>query len=84
MVLMIGTGAMPRAKGVDGGEGSEDEEEEGREGVRVNGRKTKKRGREEESKVDWVVRKKEQMRKRGYENIPLDTKYTARKRGPKF
>jgi 18S rRNA (guanine1575-N7)-methyltransferase len=29
---------------------------------------------------DWIFKKKEQMRKRGYTNIPLDTKYTGRKR----
>jgi 18S rRNA (guanine1575-N7)-methyltransferase len=29
---------------------------------------------------DWVVAKKEVMRKRGYTSIPEDTKYTGRKR----
>lgn len=28
----------------------------------------------------WVLKKKAQMRGRGYENVPVDTKYTARKR----
>jgi 18S rRNA (guanine1575-N7)-methyltransferase len=29
---------------------------------------------------EWVLHKKETMRKRGYDNIPTDTKYTARRR----
>lgn len=29
---------------------------------------------------DWVVRKKQQMRSRGYTSIKPDTKYTGRKR----
>jgi hypothetical protein len=29
---------------------------------------------------DWVLGKKEVMRKRGYTSIPEDTKYTGRKR----
>ncbi len=29
---------------------------------------------------DWVVKKKKQMRSRGYTNIKQDTKYTGRKR----
>ena len=29
---------------------------------------------------DWVFKKKDQMRKRGYKDIPQDTKYTGRKR----
>lgn len=33
---------------------------------------------------NWVLRKKESMRKRGHTNVPMDTKYTARKRRPCF
>lgn len=33
---------------------------------------------------DWVLRKKATQRKRGIANIPTDTKYTARKRKPRF
>ena len=32
----------------------------------------------------WVLRKKELRRKRGFGDVPQDTKYTARKRGPRF
>ena len=32
----------------------------------------------------WVLRKKELYRRRGYEHIPEDSKYTARKRRPRF
>ncbi|KAM0682548.1 18S rRNA (guanine1575-N7)-methyltransferase [Mitosporidium daphniae] len=32
----------------------------------------------------WVLRKKDLRRKRGFEDVPQDTKYTARKRGPRF
>jgi 18S rRNA (guanine1575-N7)-methyltransferase len=29
---------------------------------------------------DWIVKKKAQMRQKGYTSIPVDTKYTGRKR----
>jgi 18S rRNA (guanine1575-N7)-methyltransferase len=29
---------------------------------------------------DWVLKKKDQMRRKGYGQIPTDTKYTGRKR----
>lgn len=29
---------------------------------------------------DWVQKKKSQMRKKGYTNVPSDSKYTGRKR----
>ena len=32
----------------------------------------------------WIVKTKEKMRKRGYTNIPTDTKYTGRKRKSRF
>lgn len=52
----------------------------------MEGRRKGKRKRDDkESHKEWVVRKKDQMRRRGYENIPTDSKYTARKRsGTKF
>jgi 18S rRNA (guanine1575-N7)-methyltransferase len=37
--------------------------------------KTKKNGKGK----DWLLRKKEQMRRRGHD-VPADTKYTGRKR----
>ena len=56
--------------------------------TQVAGRERKQRGKKrgaEEGRPSkhsrqWVVKKKEQMRKRGYENIPVDTKYSGRKR----
>jgi 18S rRNA (guanine1575-N7)-methyltransferase len=54
----------------------------------VSGRSSgpnKRRKSEPEGKgKSWVFRKKEQMRSRGYDNIPVDTKYTGRKRKPGF
>ena len=32
----------------------------------------------------WIFKKKDQMRKQGYTNIPVDTKYTGRKRKSRF
>lgn len=32
----------------------------------------------------WIFKKKEQMRRQGYSNIPVDTKYTGRKRKSRF
>jgi 18S rRNA (guanine1575-N7)-methyltransferase len=32
---------------------------------------------------DWVLHKKETMRRKGY-NVPIDSIYTARRRGPRF
>ncbi len=29
---------------------------------------------------EWIIKKKDSMRKRGYEGIPTDTKYTGRRR----
>ncbi|CAH7690887.1 S-adenosyl-L-methionine-dependent methyltransferase [Phakopsora pachyrhizi] len=37
-----------------------------------------------ESKQDWILKKKELYRKRGKEEVPLDSKFTGRKRRPKF
>lgn len=36
------------------------------------------------SKRDWIVRKKQQQRTRGYTNIKPDSKYTGRKRKDRF
>jgi 18S rRNA (guanine1575-N7)-methyltransferase len=41
--------------------------------------KTKKNGKGK----DWLLRKKEQMRRRGHD-VPADTKYTGRKRKSYF
>lgn len=82
LVLMVGTGmAAPAAKGLDGEE-PEDEEEALQ--VKMAGRDRNKRRRTGSGKGqgkgrEWVLKKKEQMRKKGYDIAP-DTKYTARKR----
>lgn len=46
----------------------------------------KKGGVSKKNKKDkaWVLRKKESARQKGKEDVPMDTKYTARKRRPKF
>lgn len=41
--------------------------------------KTKKNGKGK----DWLLRKKEQMRRKGHD-VPMDTKYTGRKRKTYF
>ncbi|ANB13952.1 Bud23p [Sugiyamaella lignohabitans] len=43
----------------------------------------KRRNKKDESRKDYIMRKKELMRKRG-KTIAKDSKFTARKRGPKF
>ncbi|GIL42472.1 hypothetical protein Vafri_433 [Volvox africanus] len=78
LVLMVGTStAVPQAKGLDGSEPEEEEEAQ----IKMAGRDRFKR-RKTGSGVkgrDWVLKKKEQMRKKGYDIAP-DTKYTGRKR----
>mmetsp|Transcript_21415 Transcript_21415/g.46900 ORF Transcript_21415/g.46900 Transcript_21415/m.46900 type:complete len:291 (-) Transcript_21415:431-1303(-) len=89
LVLMVGsTTGLPQGRGLDG---EEPEEEEGQGGtVRVVSRSsqhTKRRRTDSGSKKgsrEWVLHKKEQMRRRGYEHIPQDTKYTGRKRKQAF
>eukprot|EP00198_Chlamydomonas_reinhardtii_P005378 XP_001694714.1 predicted protein [Chlamydomonas reinhardtii] len=79
----VGTSiSVPTAKGLDGGEPEDEEEEAAAE--HVAGRDRNKRRRTGSGKGDgkgreWVLRKKEQMRKKGYDIAP-DSKYTARKR----
>ncbi|GFR45319.1 hypothetical protein Agub_g6686 [Astrephomene gubernaculifera] len=81
LVLMVGTSSVvPQARGLDGSE-PEDEEEAGH--VKVAGRdrnKRRKTGSGSNTKGrEWVLKKKEQMRKKGYDIAP-DSKYTGRKR----
>lgn len=80
--------AVPSAKGEDGESFSEDESsgDEENQTVSISDRhrprkkqKTNKKGKGRE----WVLRKKEQMRKKG-NVVPQDTKYTARKRKARF
>lgn len=49
-----------------------------------NNRKRSKYSKDTENPKDWILRKKELYRKRGYENIPADSKYTGRKRKTRF
>ncbi|KXZ47612.1 hypothetical protein GPECTOR_34g771 [Gonium pectorale] len=84
LVLMVGssTVGVPQAKGLDGSE-PEDEEEAAQ--VKMAGRERagKRRktggGGSGAKGRNWVLKKKEQMRKKGYDIAP-DSKYTARKR----
>ncbi|GAX85796.1 hypothetical protein CEUSTIGMA_g13211.t1 [Chlamydomonas eustigma] len=80
LVLMVGTSTyIPQAKGLNGEDSNEERSE-----VKVHGRgsnKKRKMGDGKGSKgKEWIFKKKEQMRKRGHTDIPLDTKYTGRKR----
>lgn len=59
--------------------------------VRVEGRQRKRHGKHKQIGSDaqlktksWVLKKKAQMRKKGYTSIPVDTKYTGRKRKKGF
>ncbi|KAJ3329490.1 Williams Beuren syndrome chromosome region 22 protein [Blyttiomyces sp. JEL0837] len=47
-------------------------------------RQRKRKGKAKGKDKDWVLHKKELSRIRGKANVPIDTKYTARKRRPKF
>lgn len=82
LVLMVGTSmsSVPTAKGLNG----EDSDDEGGAGqVKVQARKSSHKKRKVEGGgkgKDWILRKKDQMRHRGYEGIPADSKYTGRKR----
>lgn len=83
LVLMVGgTASLPQAHGLDGQDPDDDEEYQ----VRVAGRKTKRRkgGQGAVKGHEWIVKKKNQQRKRGYTNIKPDTKYTGRKRKDRF
>ncbi|XP_010545408.1 PREDICTED: probable 18S rRNA (guanine-N(7))-methyltransferase isoform X2 [Tarenaya hassleriana] len=81
--------AVPAGKGEDGEscsdeDGSEDEEN-GMVGVSERQRPRKKQRTNKKGKVgrEWVLKKKEQMRRKG-NVVPPDSKYTARKRKSRF
>lgn len=92
LCLMAGPPAvLPKAKGEDGSEseeGSGEEEEEPAAGtVSYAERQRPAKRRKHEGKVkgrQWVLKKKEQRRHKGFKNVPQDTKYTGRKRKAKF
>lgn len=91
VVLLLAV-LLGQAKGLDGGEpGSEDAEDVEMGEVRVEGRQ--RNSKHKKSKTvkkgngavglktkSWVLKKKAQMRHKGYTSIPIDTKYTARHR----
>ncbi|KAL5549351.1 hypothetical protein UlMin_004582 [Ulmus minor] len=91
LVLTCGPPSVPNEKDEDGESSSDDEDnssgDEENQTVCVSDRHrprkkqkiTKKKGRGRE----WVLKKKEQMRRRG-NAVPADTKYTARKRKARF
>lgn len=88
LVLMVGSSSyQPQAKGIDGEDSEEDQELQ----VASRQRSSKRRKtandniqgshRHPEAKgKEWVYKKKTQMRKKGYTNVPTDSKYTGRKR----
>ena len=76
----------------------EGEDGNGGNGVRVQGRNNKRRNKkggsfqhslsarhpDAKGGKSWVLKKKQQMREKGYGNVPADSKYTARKRKARF
>ena len=85
LVLMVGgSAAIPQAKGLDGDEPLEDEYDE-RQSVKIAGRKTRKGKKGDKIKGrQWILRKKEHQRQKGYADIKPDSKYTGRKRKDRF
>ena len=76
---------LPQGLGEDFGNGSDEEEEQETIGVSKNREYGPKRRRnnKEESRKDWILRKKESQRKAGLE-VASNSKYTGKSRGPKF
>ncbi|KAL0385226.1 UNVERIFIED_CONTAM: 18S rRNA (guanine-N(7))-methyltransferase RID2 [Sesamum radiatum] len=80
--------ATPNGKGEDGESGSDEDssDDEENQSVSVSDRHRPRKKQKLNKKVkgrEWVLRKKEQMRRKG-NAVPLDTKYTARKRKARF
>jgi 18S rRNA (guanine1575-N7)-methyltransferase len=95
LVLMVGGGgALPAAKDGMGSDDDDDDEGDGNgDGVRVQGRSNKRRNKkgsfqhslsarhpDAKGGKSWVLRKKQQMREKGYGNVPADSRYTGRRR----
>jgi 18S rRNA (guanine1575-N7)-methyltransferase len=72
-----------QAKGLNGENSDEDEPSEVKVTARQGSNKRRKSGPQGKGR-DWVFKKKDQMRKRGYDGIPSDSKYTGRKRKAGF
>ncbi|KAJ1735806.1 18S rRNA (guanine1575-N7)-methyltransferase [Coemansia biformis] len=49
-----------------------------------NAKRVKKSRKPAKNTVEWILHKKELARKRGKEDVPLDSRYTGRKRKPRF
>ncbi|KAL0335848.1 UNVERIFIED_CONTAM: 18S rRNA (guanine-N(7))-methyltransferase RID2 [Sesamum radiatum] len=80
--------ATPKGRGEDGESGSDEDtsDDEENQSVSVSDRHRPRKKQKLNKKVkgrEWVLRKKEQMRRKG-NAVPLDTKYTARKRKARF
>ncbi|ORZ38329.1 williams-Beuren syndrome critical region protein 22 [Catenaria anguillulae PL171] len=78
------TQALPQ--GLSGEEGLGGEQDSvAYEGRRVDDRQRVRKGNRKAIKdKDWILNKKEQMRKKGDKKVANDSKYTGRKRKPKF
>ncbi|KAI0818631.1 methyltransferase [Irpex lacteus] len=85
LCLFVGSGGAQQVpKGLDGEEVTEDGQarfEKRREKFRSRGKDGKRKNIKDK---DWILKKKELYRQRGKEDVPRDSKYTARKRRPVF
>lgn len=99
LVLMVGpssVASMPQAKGTESGayeplsdDDMDIEAGEARVEARQRGRRGKGKKKQQGSGAQlktksWILKKKAQMRTKGYTSIPVDTKYTGRKRKKGF
>ncbi|KAI0780985.1 S-adenosyl-L-methionine-dependent methyltransferase [Trametes elegans] len=81
-----GGGGQQVPRGLEGDEEDEEDEEK----ARFEKRRERLRSREKSGKrknikdKHWILKKKELYRKRGKEGVPLDSKYTGRKRKAVF
>ncbi|KAG9441965.1 hypothetical protein H6P81_017819 [Aristolochia fimbriata] len=78
--------SIPKAKGEDGESCSDESSDEENQTVGFSDRHRPRKKQKIHKKGkgrDWVLKKKEQMRKKGYA-VPRDTKYTGRKRKARF
>ncbi|KAJ9110298.1 hypothetical protein QFC19_001701 [Naganishia cerealis] len=86
LCLMVGQSEIPKGLGEHGMEVDADDADD-----KVKNEKRRRTERARGKKVmkgavdkDWIMKKKELYRNRGKEGVPRDSKYTARKRKPKF
>lgn len=88
-IVLFAAACYPQAKTGEESDSDDMDVETGE--VKVEGRQRKKHGKHKQHGSDaqlktkgWVLKKKAQMRKKGYTSIPVDTKYTGRKRKKGF